>query len=64
MTQCLQQIKGMKIKEGVVVEEELLDSKRDLKDKTIKYSMLTLDPDSNKPTIKNNLGKNLGNLMD
>lgn len=32
MTQCRQQIKGMKIKKGVV--EELLDSKRDLRNRT------------------------------
>lgn len=63
-TQCRQQMKDMKIKEGVMVMgEELLDNKINLRNKAIKYNVLTLDLDSNKSTIKN-LEKNLEDLMD
>lgn len=41
------------------MEEELLDNKINLRNKAIKYNVLTLDLDSNKSTIKR-FGKKSG----
>lgn len=43
----------MKIKEGMMaMGEELLDNKINLRNKAIKYNVLTLDLNSNNSTIK------------